>query len=460
MIVLLLYLFFAIAIVIFLLLWKNESKFTFVISPFLIFSIYCLMGILTCINAYQNKICESTLPFWIYFCSYLVFSAGFFLHKNSLQFKKGNILGYKSQEFEVEDYNKYFFPLIVLTLIMIGVGLYLYKGIPMSIRNLISLFKGDLTHTNAVALTEFRRELTKSYYFGGEYNGSGMLRTVLRYGWEFIDIVAVTLLIKDKERFKRNLAFSIIAIVLSYIFVSGDGTRFSILRVLLAVIIAVSILKNIKIGRAIRIIIILLVLMVIVSSASNKMYSSDVDGNGFMNSFMGIIDRIMSGNQINDVYVIDWYSKGLMDFYHGKQHYIQLVNALPGSSTHMSFSYEIARMYGAGSDTTYMSPTYLSILYADFGVVGALIGYYLIGALIPIVECYLYKKTKNVFWFTVTSIFILELGLLIMTGFVKIIPDIVVIIVICLLYKFLLYLTKKYSGKKRRMIIQRRSFRS
>ena len=438
----------AVAIFTFIIIWKKDNNLSFVISPFLIFSVYDLMGVYTCIHAYQNGLCDSLIPFWVYLSSFFAFSISYYLHKHSIQLRHSSIVVYKNREFEDNDYDRYYIPLIFLMICLVGVGLFLYKGIPLSIKNMLSLFKGDLSYSDAVSLTEYRRAMTKSYYFGGSYTGSGLLRYVLRYGWEFVDVMGLVILVKDKKHRQRNRITFFVGIILSYIFVTGDGTRVNIFRVFLAVIVAFTLLKKVKMGTAIKIGVLAMALLIVVSSVSLKIYSEEWNIATIKQAANSIIDRTVSGNQINDVYVIDWYEKGIMEHYYGQQHWIQIVNSLPGASSYKSFSYVISQVYGANSSTTYMTPTYLSILYADFGFLGTILGYYAIGFVIPFIENYIYRKKKNCFWFTVASILIMDIGLLIMTGLVKIIPELVVIVFICLLYKFFMDFRLRLSGRK------------
>ena len=38
-----------------------------------------------------------------------------------------------------------------------------------------------------------RKELTKSYYFGGAYRGQGLVLTVIGVGWSYLTVMTIAL---------------------------------------------------------------------------------------------------------------------------------------------------------------------------------------------------------------------------------------------------------------------------
>jgi oligosaccharide repeat unit polymerase len=243
-------------------------------------------------------------------------------------------------------------------------------------------------------------------------------------------------------------------IFLSIAFVAGDGTRLPIIRVFLVLFITISIISKVSIRGLIAFSLISFALVIGLSMLTNKFYTIlSSNDNILLSSIESILARIVTGNQINDVIVIDYLSKGTMSYYYGFQHYVQVINSFPGVSNYESFSLTIARLYNAGNSTTYMTPTYLAVSYADFGFIITLINYTFIGVIIAYFEKKMFSFTKSPLNITLISILMLEFGFMALSGIIKFLPALIVIALIYIFMYFSIVLTiKTYSHKQKTII--------
>lgn len=426
------YLLLILSLLITFIIYKILLKRRIYVTPFIIFASINLGGIYTSIYAVDNYFVDNYKALFVYFSITLSFSLVYYFTTKHIAPVKNNITNYSNIDFvDTSSYlkHKYYHVYLLVFSLMIIIGIYQYNGFPPLISVISDLFDGGISQNSILSYKSDRLLLTKAHYFGGEYRGQGLFRTVIKFGWTYLLVFSYSVYFNSRN--KKWLLLFLIAMFGSIAFVAGDGTRAPITRVFLTLLIAMTMLNKIPLRKIIKISFIILALLISLSMVSSKLYHIANSGEGLIYSaFESILLRILTGNQINDVIAIDYFDRGLIQHYFGQQHVIQLINSLPGVSSYDSFSLTLANIYNTGSNTTYMSPTYLAVAYADFGFIGSVIIYGLLGFFIGMSEKVIFSLPKNSINFTIGSILLLELGFMALSGLIKLIPSLIVIFII------------------------------
>jgi len=414
-----------ITIILYITIWHIDVKKSLIISPIIIFEMFMIFGIYTGYSAYKTNITNNLNSLFINLIAFISTYLGFVL--SDIRFiKSKRLIEFRNNYIQKFNHKKYLKIYLILVIFLLAIGIYVYNGFPPILNNIKQLIFGTLSDASALDASYQRYLLTKSYYFGENYRGQGLIRIFLKFGYSYLIIISYVNFREKKN--KSWIVLFIISAILSLAFVAGDGTRGPILRVFMALLISSSIYKKEKISNLINILLIMLLIVIIISMTSTKMFfQSKESGNIILSSISSIMNRLLTGNQINDVYVIEFLKSGVLKYSFGKFHLVQFINQFPGVSSYKSFSYELSQLYGSGSGTTYMSPTYLSLAYTDFGIIGVILIYSLMGIIINYVSIKIFIKEKNSINISYLSLIILEMGLLPITGPIAIIPSIIVI---------------------------------
>ena len=329
----------------------------------------------------------------------------------------------------------------VFLVIMILIGTFRYQGVPPVVDSFAALLKGGYSHSDAVNLTEARRMISKSHYFGGSYRGQGLTKTLQLTGWPLLCTTSLIIFLNNRKR--KDLLRFLLFVLLGIIYLSGDGTRLPALVLILTCLIAFVQKRNVNMIKAFKYFFEILIFLIILSSLSVKQYSIFADGfsfNTLMDSIKGIIDRIFLGNTGCDILAINYISEGSIPVQNGQIHLHQVLNALPGISfSYMSFSYLLAQIAGASS-TTYYSTTYLGIAYADFGFIGAMVSYFLVGSLCGLAKNNLSRNlehSKSPIANALYSCLCWEIGYIVVRSLVAGLIDIAIIVGLYFLLKTL-----------------------
>jgi len=429
----LLYLMFLIIIIHFIYIFYKETKFKIIFTPILLFSGLMIFTYYTSIVSFDNISNNNLLPSFIIFIAYFSLNTGYkiFIKNNESTKKMTNQFKNKSYHDSVNYQKNYIYVIIPLALSLIIIGSVLYQGLPPTISNFSSIFRNGINLSDAIGITESRRELTKGHYFGGEYTGQGLLRTVLRIGWSYT--LCLTFIIfyrtKSKTIFRKETLLFIVVFILSFVYITGDGTRGPFVELLIHLAIAFSFMGTIRFKHIILGVIVTFSLLIFLSINSMKMFNFLGNDGFIISAINSIIERIVIGNSINDIRAINYINNGQLSFQFGRIHLVQLLNSIPGIQYDLPFSYTLGQLYGSG-DTTYLSTTYVSIVYADFTILGIIILYSFLGIFIGKLQRYIYNMKKNSLNLTLIFFIIFRLAYIQTTGIIGAIITIIVFIVI------------------------------
>lgn len=218
---------FAVAVALFLVVWRVESRWRFVLSPFIILMYHEFVRILPAFALSQSSvfhIASSNYPLIVatlaFFFLVFGFVCGYFYKPISstrvlaLTMDRGPKL--KLDRAETVG-------VFILAVLLVIMGLYFYDGIPLVAYSVKSLLIGAGGDEVAVAVRDMRYELTKSHYFGGKYRGQGIIRTVQFLGWSLI--CCYTLVTSMERQTIRAVMVFLFSFGIAWLFVAGDGTR-------------------------------------------------------------------------------------------------------------------------------------------------------------------------------------------------------------------------------------------
>jgi oligosaccharide repeat unit polymerase len=274
----------------------------------------------------------------------------------------------------------------IVSLILFGLGVYLYQGLPPVLSGLFALARGDDGALVALYVSASREELTKGYLFGGEYRGQGALRIVMEWGWPILTAVAG--LMYKERRTVRWLVVSLLLLFCAFVFIAGTGSRGPFVWSLVYLVLVFSLVVRIRwyfvaIGFAGMV-----ALLIALSAYSGKLYFVLQGEGGFRVALASIFERIFLGNGHNTTVVVDLIESGQWAMRDGEIHSRNFLNALPGVTVGgLPLAYELYLWLNPGGRaTTYLSTTYYAELFLDFGWFGAGLAYLLFGVLIAVVQ--------------------------------------------------------------------------
>ncbi len=432
--------------------WKLDSDNQFILTPYIIFNTFIVFTFITSMIAFDNVSNYSYNPSIASFLSFIFFNVGYFI---LIRFSKKSLT--KAEKFKKKEFsdsliflNNYRYPAFLIIIVLIAIGIYLYKGMPPIYNSIVSLFGGDLSYDQARGTTLFRQQITKSHYFGGEYKGQGMFRVILRIGWSYLAAVYFVLYLRKNNNkiFHKSLIPLSIILVLTLGFVGGDGTRLPLIEIIIHMIVIFTIMRDVKLKDIIIVFSVIIMLVTMLSFTSIKMYNLYAGSSSiFINSFKSIIERIVMGNAINDVLTVNYVDRGIIDYQLGKIQFTQFMNSFPGVQYGLPFSNILGQIHGSNT-TTYLSTTYLGISYAEFGMIGVVISHFFIGIIVSVVSNLMYQMKKNVLTLSLISFLIFRVGYIQMTGLVGSLVSIMMVLAIHVFFKTTIDVLWKITNKR------------
>jgi len=421
-------------VALFVLVWHLESYCSIVLTPFLIIMTYELAHILPgFISAFIRGISKDNYSILVFFTAFVflllgfVCSAGFFRYRTSLPQRLLNKPIILKNEGEI------FAAVASCSLFLILASFYLYQGLPSVTDALIGLVLGGDEGEAANFVAASRKEITKGHYFGGGYRGQGIVLSFIRIGWPFL--VSMAFIVYWKTRKFKWLCITIGLFLLSFVFVAGDGTRAPFINTLIMYITLFSFMKKIKIRFLAVSFISLVGVAIMLSLYSTKMNFVMHADNPVSMATEKILDRITSGNSVNDVYAIEFVRDGTIKPRLGAIHLRDMKAVLPGISGGLPFSNELALLINPhGSVMTYASGTYITKPYVDFGISGVAVFFLIIGLLTGFSQTLILHKTiKDPFHLTIGAMLCYFTGLMVLNSLMSILASLVVFSFFCFL---------------------------
>ncbi len=405
----------------------------FIITPFLLFGfqeIFSLWGIP--LN-YAFK--EKPLDGWeilVIGTAFLAFVTGFFLAGG----KNLSLKSYLSKPITAKYPLQYYFMGVSVTiLILVGLGLYYYQGAPALGFSIIELLTGNLSIGELASfMSEQRFLLTKSHWFGGEYRGQGVINIIQRIGWRFV--FAVSLIIYLKVKSKKWLFICILTGLLLVLFQAGTGERAPLAFSVLFMIIVLSMLQKINPNHFIILAALGFAFLMGTTYFSAK-GTLQKDTPDFVSKLASqLIERIFLGNAIHDLEIIEFVESGRMEKRMGMYHLEKFVSSFPGVRMGEPLGFRVSYLRGS-SEEVFSSGTYLGFIYADFGYLGVIIGFFLLGVFLAFVQKQIYEKERDVISIVISSMIIFYLSFITGSGLIGFASNMLMVVFFWGIFHFL-----------------------
>lgn len=405
---------------VFLSLWRLESgSRLIVITPFLFLGYYELLRVLPpFFVANQYGVTESLFPLLVASTAFGAVVFGFVIayahtpirRQISRTLSTDLVLRLPQRRGEM-------FGVFAVVGVLLATGVLLYGGAPPTLKAVAGLVTGGGGEFAAL-VSDQRFELTKAAYFGGEYRGQGIIRTIQRVGW---GLVLSYLALRYAERRTVNRMLWVgIGVLGAWIFVAGDGTRGPFLHVILVAIGAYSLRNRLRVRTAFVLFCVGIGLAILMSLYSNKMYFAmqQAEGNFLQQGVSQILTRVFLGNGMNDVRVIDMVHAGEMQLRWGALHARSFISSLPGVQYGVPLSYELFLILNPSSrGTSFQSGTYISDVYVDFGFLGIVPIFLLVGVTIGAMQRWLLRGTPTAWGLSVKVVVAYLAAGIVRTGF-------------------------------------------
>lgn len=425
----------------FLFLWRLESRCRFVLTPFLLLIYWQFIRILPTFFVADNYgLATDFIPLMVSIVAFFSLLIGFVFSYFFYRASSNQILNFNVQN----NYNQYlkfnkieFYAIILLSFLLIFLGLFYYQGFPATLYSVLGIFSEE-SNELARLVSSQRVDLTKGAYFGGEYRGQGLIRTILRIGWTLI--CCYSILIISTKKSIINFVFFTVSFFFAWLFVAGAGDRGPFLDLLIVVFVAYSYYRVPKLRFILLAMFVIIICAIALGSYSAKMHSllMDSPGSFLYNSFSRILGRIVFGNAVHDVQIIELINNGKWDLRLGSNHIRDFITSLPGVRYGKPLSYDLFMYLNPGSkSTTFASGTYLSKVYVDFSFYGIFPLFFLCGFFVGIIQRFLFTLKPSLINISLAAIIAFYSSRVIASGFHSVIADFFIIFMIIVIHKYI-----------------------
>lgn len=383
---------YALLLVLFFFTWTFGSQRALVLTPFVLFSANEILRVWPAtVAALASGLSRDLYVVLVCALGFVAFLLFYLLTLGLIRSRRNLVWDFTSRPVLSDVHPKaIFWALCGVSIGLVAAGLFLYQGFPPVVEGVHRLLTGSSPDEVANLIGDGRKMITKGHYFGGEYRGQGLLRTLMRVGWAYVSALALVMF--RTQGGLRWLFFGLAAALLCFAFVAGDGTRGPLVEVLIYIVIVVSFQRIISMRTVVVALVAIFSVAILLSSLSPKLESARSRGVGAVES---IATRILFGNGINNVHAIELIRSGDLQLRGGELHLRNLKAAIPGVQPGHNFSHELYRILNPGSTaTTYSSGTYLMTIYVDFGLPGTVIVYGIIGIVVALLQDRLFRKRK------------------------------------------------------------------
>ena len=422
---------------IFILVWWFDTRFKFIFSPILLVNVTLLRTIVPTLFTvfYDESYPIIILPI-IATVLFVSLNIGYFgmgiTNKNALY---QTYRYFQSPVLFTPSFDKKVLRGIgALTMLLVGVGTFFYGGLPPVTDSFIALVL-EGTEAEAVrGMSEFRRELTKGHIFSGKsYRGQGIVKVLMPLGWGIV--TGVTLLMYLIKRERKWLYLFLPLFICSFIYIAAEGTRAPIIRLVVIIFILVSFIKKISLKHISFFTVFLFGFLIFISLLSPKLAVYAEEESFLLLAIGKLFDRIVFVNAMNDVIAIDLIHRNLLEFRNGSLHLHDFLAAIPGSPSSRPFAYELMIILkGRNPNFTYMTGTYLTKTYVDFGLLGTGFLFFMLGLIIARLQAFLYRLPKRPEILVSIVILTSILGEIVITSPFRLISNMIVLSVLFVIF--------------------------
>lgn len=332
----------------------------------------------------------------------------------------------------------------------IAIGWLYFGGFPPVVSAIGSLLSGQMSSDAAVGVRDFRYMMTKAAYFGEEYRGQGVFRAIT-YTNSAIIVSYFTFVFASRGTRKAAIYLGT-SILFAFIFVGGVGDRAPFLEILLISACAYSMVKPFRAIQLFKVGAFSFLILILLSSLSTKGFHFYRQEGivGILSLIDSLVGRIFRGNSQYDFMIVELVETGSWSLRWGSVHLRNIITAIPGINYGVPVSYELFTYLNPGSNrTTFLSGTYLTHTYLDFGWFGSAVMYTIAGMMIAFIARFAEAKSfRSVIIFLALPSLYFFLGKVIVYGIPGLFPSLAILLIILGVLK--LFLSVKVNFLKLR----------
>lgn len=406
----------ALSLAVFIGVWRIDSCNMLVFTPILLLMGNEFMRVMPAfIYAPLAGVSRDNFGLLVYMVGFLSIAAGFALRASLGRHNSLAPIAYLAKPIELRSEARVWAGIAVGTLVLVATGMFMYQGLPSVTQALIALAAGDEASTVARGVGESREALTKGAYFGGAYRGQGIITILHQAGWPIIAGMALMAFLRTRK-WRWMLAF-VVLVIASFVFIAGNGTRGPFLHTLIFYAVLYSMTQPLR-GRFLaQGFVVIIAIGILTSLYSNKMQSKLAEPDAPRVLATAILERILIGNAINDVYAIDFVKNGAMDYRGGRIHFRDIQASLPGIGAPVPFAHELYLLlnYG-GTATTFSTGTYITKAFVDFSVWGVALLFFGVGWMAAWFQGHLFRVPRSPLMLATATRISYEVGTLVLGG--------------------------------------------
>jgi len=387
-------------VALFLAVWRLESGWRIVFTPFLLAMYWELVRIFPAFfasEAYAGV--GGSYAIAVAFTGYLALLAGFFTWYCLPRVRPDAALMLTKPRTQLDADSFDSMAVLAMAIALGSIGLYFFGGLPATVQSSFSLLTGGGDAELARLVSLQRLELTKGAYFGAEYRGQGVVSEFQQVGWTLICVYA---LLRHLEiRSSASLLTVATALLGAWVFVAGFGARAPFLNILICMLAAYSLRQPMSVRTMGVVAAAGIAAAILLGVYSNKMYFLLTGalgvGDFLAQAVTTIVERTLIGNGLNDIHAIEFVSAGTLDIGYGAHHLRDFRAAMPGVQAGMPLAYQLYLLINeSGSGTTFHTGTYLSKVFVDFYWPGVIVIFGLIGTALAVTQQWLLARTGSV----------------------------------------------------------------
>ena len=309
---------------------------------------------------------------------------------------------------------------------LVAIGLLYHGGVPKYYR-IIGGFGGfQSAYEVAGEVRDNRLALTKGHWFGQQYRGQGLFSEITKVGWKLASAIAlIGLSCFGGMRWRAILGLIVITFLL---FVGGTGERWPLVEVLICMLLVVSVVRRgIKVSTILLAAAAAVTFVSLISLTTERGYEYMMSGQ-YDRLAERLIHRIFIGNGVHDVQVIEIHDSGAWAHRAGMYHVEKFVSSFPGVRYGTPLGIKLTD-YNFAPETTYSSGTYISMTYADFGLIGTWVVFLLLGCVVAMIENRLWRIEKTVPKLALCCMVMFYMGQMYSNGIIGLMSSMFIVIV-------------------------------
>jgi hypothetical protein len=148
-----------------------------------------------------------------------------------------------------------------------------------------------------------------------------------------------------------------------------------------------------------------------------------------------LLERALLGNGVHNVQIIELVRERKLEHRHGRVQGLKFVNTLPGIHVGEPFSAELSRHVSSASRGTFSSPTFVGVVYIDFGMWGVIAVFFAVGAFLAALSHWLFRRRNDVLGMAIVVSIISFVPGFALSGFTGFLPTCLVLAVFHMVFR-------------------------